>query len=192
MSTEELMLLNCGVGEDSWESLGHKEIQPVHPEGNHSWIFFGRNDADAETPILWPPNVKNWLIGKDSDVGKEWRQENKAIREDAMVGWHHWLDGHEFEQSSGVGDGQGSLMYCNPRGRKESDVTEQLNWTEPPSPCQFNQLCLYCTHSVSRYLSTSSMPRYSRVRQIQSLPSRSLWLSIIFLSGCLAPSGVNI
>ena len=89
--------LSCGVGEDSWESLDCKEIQPVHPKGNQPWIFIGRTDAGAETPILGPPDVKTWLIGKDPDAGKDWRQEKKGTTEDEMVGWHHRLDGHEFE-----------------------------------------------------------------------------------------------
>ena len=128
MSAEELMLLNCGVGEDSWESLGHKEIKPVYPKGNQSWIFIGRTDAEAETPILWAPDVKNWLIGKDPDAGKDWRKEVKGTTEDEMVGWHHWLNGHEFEQAQGVGDGQGSLVCCIPWVHKESNTTEQLNF----------------------------------------------------------------
>ena len=85
--------------------LDCKEIQPAHPKGNQSWIFIGRTDAEAETPMLWPPDVKNWLIGKDPDAGKDWRQEEKGTTEDKMVGWHHWLDAHEFEQAPGVGDG---------------------------------------------------------------------------------------
>jgi len=110
--------------------LDCKEIQPVHPKGNLSWIFIGRTDAEAETPVLWPPDVKNWHIGKDPDAGKDWRQE-KGMTEDKMVGWHHWLDRHEFEQALGVGDGQGSLVHCSLCGHKESsDTTEQLNWTE--------------------------------------------------------------
>ena len=124
------MLLNCGVGEDSWESLGLQEIQPVNPKGTQSWIFTGRTDAEAETPILWPPDVKNWLIWKDPDAGKDWRQEEKGTAEGETVGWHHWLDGYEFEQALGVGDGQGSLTCCSPRGHIESDMTEQLNWTD--------------------------------------------------------------
>ena len=124
------MLLNCGVGEDSWESLGLQEDQPVNPKGNQSWIFIGRTAAEAEIPIVWPPDVKNWLIGKDPDAGNDWRQEEKGTTEDEMVGWHHWLDGHEFEQALGAGDGQGSLACCSPWGYKESGVTEQLNWTE--------------------------------------------------------------
>ena len=98
--------------------LDSKDIQPVHPKGNQSWIFIGRTDAEAETPILWPPNVKNWLIGKDPDVRKDWRQEEKGMTEDEMFGWHHWLNGHEFEQGLGAGDGQGSLACCSPWGCK--------------------------------------------------------------------------
>jgi len=93
--------------------LDCKEIQPVHPKGNQSWIFIGRIDAEAEAPILWPPAVKNWLIWKDPDAGKDWRQEEKGSTEDEIVGWHHQLDGHEFEQALGVGDGQGSLACCS-------------------------------------------------------------------------------
>ena len=103
------MLLNSGIGEDSWESFDSKEIQPVHPKRNQSWIFIGRTDAEAEASILWPPDAKNWLIGKGPDVGKGWRQEKKGAREDEMVGWHHWLNGHEFEQAPGDGEGQGRL-----------------------------------------------------------------------------------
>ena len=110
--------------------LNCKEIHPVHPKGNQSWIFIGRTDAEAKTPILWPPDVKNWLIGKDSDAGNDWRWEEKGMTEDEMVGWHHWLDGHEFKQALGVSDGQGSLACCSPWGHKESDTTERLNWTE--------------------------------------------------------------
>ena len=111
-------------------SLDCKEIQPVHPRGNQSWIFIGRTDAQAETPILWPPDAKNWLIGKDPDAGKDRRQEETGITEDEMVGWHHWLDGHESEQAPGVGEGQESLVYCSPWGRKELDMIEQLNWAD--------------------------------------------------------------
>ena len=103
-------------------------IKPVHPKGNKSWIFIGRTDAQAETPILWPPDAKNWLTGKDPDAGKDWRQDEKGIIEDEMVGWHHRLNGHESEQAPGVGDGQGNLACCSPRGHKELDMTEQRNW----------------------------------------------------------------
>ena len=109
--------------------LDCREIQPVHPKGNQSWIVIERNDAEAEAPILWPPDVKNRLIGKDLDAGKDWRQE-KGTTEDEMVRWYHQLDGHEFDQSPGVGDGQGSLKCCSLWGRKLSGMTEWLNWTE--------------------------------------------------------------
>ena len=110
--------------------LDCKEIQPVYPKGNKSWIFIGRTDVEAETPILWPPHAKNWVIWKDPDAGKDWRREEKGTVEDEMVGWHHWLSGHEFEKAPRVGDGQGSLACCTPWGCEESDTTEQLNWTE--------------------------------------------------------------
>ena len=109
-------------------SLDCKEIKLVNPKRNQSWIVIGRTDAEAETPILWPHNVKNCLIGKDPDAGKDWRQEEKETTENEMVGWHHQLDGHEFEQALGVGDGQGNLVCYSPWGRKELDTTEQLNW----------------------------------------------------------------
>ena len=110
--------------------LDCKEIQPVHPKGNQSSIFIGRTDAKAEIPILWPPDAKNWLFEKAPDAGKDWRQEEKGTTDDEMVGWHHWLNGHEFEQALGIGEGQGSLAYCSLWGRKKSDMTEWLNWTE--------------------------------------------------------------
>ena len=110
--------------------LDCKEIQPVHFEGDQPWDFFGRNDAKAETPVLWPRYMKNWFIGKDSDAGRDWGQEKKGTTEDEMAGWHHWLDGRESEWTLGVGDGQGGLACCNSWGCKESDTTEWLNWTE--------------------------------------------------------------
>ena len=110
--------------------LDCKEIQPVHSKRDQSWVFFGRTDAKAETPIFWPPHVKSWLIGKDSDAGRVWGQEEKGTTEDAMAGWHHRLNGHEFGWTPGVGDGQGGLACCNSWGRKELDMTERLNWTE--------------------------------------------------------------
>ena len=119
------------VLEKTLESLlDLKEIKLVNPKGNQSWIFIGRTDAEAETPILWPPDAKNWLICKDPDAGKDWRQEEKGMTEYEMVGWHHWLDGRESEWTPGDGDGQGGLACCNSWGRKESDTTELLNWTE--------------------------------------------------------------
>ena len=107
--------------------LDWKEIQPVHPKGDQSWVFIGRTDGEAETPILLPPDVKNWLLRKDPDAGKDWRWEEKGTTEDEMVGWHHWLDGHEFKLAPGVGDGQGGLVCYSPWGHKESDTTGWLN-----------------------------------------------------------------
>ena len=109
--------------------LDCKDIQPIHSEGDQPWDFFGRNDAKAETPVLWPPHAKSWLIGKDSDAGSDWGQE-KGTTEDEMGGWHHWLDGHESDWTPGVGDGQGGLACCSAWGHKESDTTERLNGTE--------------------------------------------------------------
>ena len=104
-----------------------KEIQPAHTKGNQSWIIIGRTDAEAEALILWPPDAKNWLIGKDPDTGKDWGQEEKGMTEDEMVGWHHWLSGHEFEQVLENGEGQGSLACYSPWGLKRVRqwVTEQ-------------------------------------------------------------------
>jgi len=110
--------------------LDCKEIQPLYRRRNQSWIFTGRTDAKAETPIPWPPDVKNWLNGKYPDARKDWRQEEKGTTEDEMVGWHHWFDGHKFEQVLRVGNGQESLACCSPWGCRESDITDQLNWTE--------------------------------------------------------------
>ena len=109
--------------------LAYKEIQLFHSKGDQPWVFFGRTDAKAETPILWPPHVKSWLTGKVSDAGRDWGLEEKGTTEDELAGWHHWLGGCEFEWTLRVGDGQGGLAYCSSWGRKESDTTEQLNWT---------------------------------------------------------------
>ena len=115
--------------------LDSKEIKPVNPKGNQPWRFTERIDAEAEATILWPPDLKNWLIAKDPDAGKDWRQEEKGKTEDEMVGWYHWLDAHEFEQPPGVGDGQGSVACCSPWGCKESNMTEWLNWlTDAEAP----------------------------------------------------------
>ena len=105
-------------------------MQPVHSEGDQPWDFFGRNDAKAESPVLWPPHGKSWLIGKDSDAGRDWGQEEKGMTEDEMAGWHRWLDGLESEWTVGAGDGQGGLACCDSWGRKELDTTERLNWTQ--------------------------------------------------------------
>ena len=122
------MLLNCGVEKTLESPLDCKKSQPVYPKGNQSWIFIGKTDAEAETPIFWSPDVKNWLLGKDPDAGKDWRQEEKGTTEDEMVEWCHQLDRNEFEQTPGVGDGQESLARCSPWGHKELDMTEWLNW----------------------------------------------------------------
>ena len=114
--------------------LDCKEIQPVHSKGDQSWVFFGRNDAKTETPVLWPPHAKSWLIGKDSDAGRDWGQEEKGTTEDEMAGWHHRLDGHEFGWTPGVCDGQGGLACCDSWGCKESDTTDWLNWAELNEP----------------------------------------------------------
>ena len=117
-----------------------KEIWPVHPKGDQSWVFTGRTDVEAETPIFWPHDAKSWLIWKDPDVGKDWRQEEKVTTEDEMVGWHHRLNGHGFGWTPRVGDGQGVLACCGSWGRKESDTTEQLNWTE-----SYSKFLIYVT-----------------------------------------------
>ena len=108
--------------------LDCKEMKPVNPKGNQSWIFIERTDDEAEAPIFWPRDEKNWLVGKDPDAENDWRQEEKGSTEDEMVGWHHQLNGHEFEQAPGVGDGQGSLVCCSPWGHKESAWATELNW----------------------------------------------------------------
>ena len=130
LSAQELMLLNCGVGEDSWESLG-LQGDPTSPFWRRSALgFLCREWCWSWTPVFWPPHAKSWLIGKDSDAGRGWGQEEKGTTEDEMAGLHHRLDGREFEWTPGVGDGQGGLVYCDSWSRKESDTTERLNWTE--------------------------------------------------------------
>ena len=122
------------VLEKTLESPLHcKKIQSVHPKGNQSWVFIGRTDVEAETPILWPPDVKSWLTGKDSDAGKDWGQEEKGTTEDEMVGWHHQLNGHEFGWALGVGDGQQGLAWWGSLGsqRVGHDWSTELNWTAP-------------------------------------------------------------
>ena len=110
--------------------LDYQKIKSVNTKGNQSWTFIGRMDAEAETPILWPPDAKNWLIWKDPNAERDWMQEEKGTTENDRVGWHHWLDRHEFEQTPRVGDGLGSLVCCSLEGCKELDTTERLNWTE--------------------------------------------------------------
>ena len=149
LSAEELMLLNCDVGEDSWESLGLQGNLPDHSEGDQPWDFFGRNDAKAETPVLWPPHVKSWLIGKDSDAGRDWGQEEKGMAEDEMAGWHHWLDGRESERTPGVCDEQGGLACCDSWGRKESGMTEQLIWSDL-NIVSFEIFCFWRLHHLHK------------------------------------------
>ena len=110
--------------------LDCKMIQPVHPKGDQSWVFIGGTNVEAETPIPWPPHAKSWLTGKSPDAGRDWGQEEKGMTKDKMVGWRHWLNGHRFGWTLGVVDGQGGLASCSSWGRKESNTTEQLNWTE--------------------------------------------------------------
>ena len=135
--------------------LDCKEIQLVHPKENQSWIFIGR--ADAEAPILWPLDAKNWLRGKDPDAGKDWTQEEKGMTEDEMVGWHHRLNGHEFEQASGVGDGQGGLVCCSPWGCKELNTTERLNWTAVMLYAPFHVITYKSRGINSHFLSLVSL-----------------------------------
>ena len=118
-------------------SLDYKEIQTVHPKGDQSYMFIGKTNVEAETPKLWPPDMKSWLIWKGSDAGKDWGQEENRMTEDEMVGWHHRLNGHWFGWTPAVGDGQGGLACCGSWGRKESEKAEQLNWTELLSEIHF-------------------------------------------------------
>ena len=129
--------------------LDCKEIQPVHPKGNQSWILTGRTNAEAEAPILWPPGVKSWLTGEDPDPGKDWRREEKGTTENEMAGWHHRLNGHEFEWTSGIVDGRGGLACCRPWGCKESDMTQWLNWSKKKCEGLFS--------SLSRFLGLNCM-----------------------------------
>ena len=124
------MLLDC------------KEIQPVQCVGDQPWDFFGRNHAIAKTPVLWPPHAKSWLIGKDFDAGRDWGQEEKGMTEEEMTGWHHWLDGHESEWTLGDGGGQGGLVCCDWWGHKQSDMTEQLNWTDGQEYLRRNEVAI--------------------------------------------------
>ena len=141
-------------------SLNWKEIQPVHPKWDQSWVFIGRTDI-AEIPILWPPDVKSWLIWKNPDAGKDWRQQEKGTTENEMAGWHHRLNGHEFGWTPGVGDGQWGLACCNSWGLKESDTTEQVNWTE----------ALFSTRSCPlRSCSQTNWVSFSKESQEVTLP----------------------
>ena len=162
--------------------LDCKEIKPVHPKGNQSWIFTWRTDAEAEIPILWSPDAKNWLIGKDPDAGKDSGQEEKGTTEDEMVGWHHWLNGHEFEQALGVGDGQGSLAWCSPWGHKETQLSNwiELNCGTQMAPCSHispwgmcAQLCLTLWDPMDDNPPASPVHGISRARILE-------WIAISF------------
>ena len=168
--------------------LDCKEIQPVHPKGNQSWIFIARTDAEAETPILRPLDAKNWLIGKDADAGKDWRQEEKGTTKDEMVGWHHWLNGHESEQVPGVGDGQGNLARYSPWGRKELDATEQLNWTES-NPIGINYDEVAHTRSIVSLSVSNQLCTESLVMLIKSFYCDKESESCLVLSDSLQPHG---
>ena len=139
---------------------------------DQSWVFIGRTDVEAETPILWPPHVKSWLIRKDSDAGKDWRQE-KGTTEDEIVGWHHWLDGHEFEWTLGIGDGQGGLACCDSWGRKESDATEWLNRTDGGFIPSFSRNLHTVFHSgyinISTYIPTNSARGFPFLHTLSSI-----------------------
>ena len=124
---QRIYALNCGAGKDSWKSLGQQGDQTSQSKGNQSWIFIGRADAEAETPIFWSSDVNSWLIGKVPDAGKDWGQKEKMASEDEMAGWHHWWNGNELGQTLGDFEGQGGLACCSPWGRKEFDMTEWLN-----------------------------------------------------------------
>ena len=151
--------------------LDWKEIQPVHPKGNQVWVFIGRTDVEAETPILWPPDAKNWLIGRDTDAGNYWRQEEKGTTEDEMVGWHCRLDGHEFEQAPEVGDGQGSLACCSPWVAKS--WTRLSNWTEL-NPASNTALLGHRVQDLTNHLSLVSLFLFTSAWQMSNnLPSLS-------------------
>ena len=153
--------------------LDCKDINPVNSKGNQSWIFIGRTDAEAEAPILRPPDAKSQLIRKDPDSGKDWRQE-KGKTEDKMVGWHHWFDGHEFEEAPGDGEGQGNLVYFNPWGHKESDTTEWLKNNDLPKRGNWGSesLALVWGHRASQWPCWASYQAWVTART-ESLPCSS-------------------
>ena len=157
-------------------------MQPVHSEGDQPRDFFGKNDAKAETPVLWPPHAKSWLIGKDSDAGRDWRQEEKGTTEDEMAGGHHWLYGRESEWTPGVGDGQGGLVCCDSRGCKELDTTEWLNWTEGTTSAGF------CTSSHPYHLSS----KHNEFLEIEFKKGHSKKTIIVLLPHQSAPAYSSI
>ena len=152
------MLLNCGVGEDSWESLDCKEIQPVHPKRDQSWIFIGGTDVEAETPILWPPDSKSWLIWKDPDVGKDWWREEKGTTEDEMVGWHHLLSWTWVWVNSGIWwwTGRPGMLQSLVSQRVKHNWVTELNWDYTVHGIVYVQILEWVAFSFSR---GSSQPR---------------------------------
>ena len=171
--------LRTVVLEKTLESpLDCKEFKPVNPKGNQHWIFIGRADAEVEAPILWPPDAKSWLTRKDPDAGEDWRQEEKRAAEDEMVGWYQRLNGHEFAQTPGDGKAQGSLLCCNPWGRKESDMTERLN----NNKLKKKRATKNCHNSSPHKIHNEQLNHVAtRVLISPLLPSRSpKWLTWIF------------
>ena len=172
------MFSNCGAGEDSWDSLGNQGDLPVNPKGNQPWIFIERIDAEALALIVWPPDGKSWLIGKDPDARKDWEQEEKGETEDKIVGWHHQLDGNEFEQTPEDREGQGSLMCCSPWGHgvRHNWATEQ----QVSSECYLityihmyvwvAQLCLTFSYPMDCDLPDSSVHGIFQARYWSGLP----------------------
>ena len=151
LSAKKLMLFNLVLEKTLESPLYFKEIQPVHSKGDQSWVFFGRNNAETETPILRPPHANSWLIGKVSDSGRDWAQE-KGTTEDEIAGWHHRLNGHEFEQAPGVGNGHGSQACCSPRGCKESDTTEWLNNNDRKCASWISKVLTYLHINLPAYV----------------------------------------
>ena len=175
------MPLNCGVGEDSWVSLGQQGDQASQSYSKLTLNLIEGTDAEVEAPVLWPPDVKNWLIRKDPDCRQDWRQEVKGTKEDEMAGWHHWLDGHMFEQAPGASDGQGSLAHCSPCALKESDMTEQLNWTRLCTQAlQFNLFYVWLIFHIGKTVWSTWCGKF-----IHCLVCRSLiilWLNTLWRS----------
>ena len=159
------MLLNCGVEKTLESPLDCKEIQPVHPKGSQSWILTERTDSVAETPILWPPDAKSWLIGKDPDAGEDWRQEDKRMTDDKMVAWHHQLNGREFEQAPGDGEGQGSMANRRPWDHKGLDTNE---WPNRNNKAEFHCYLLlsYCR---VRFIILEDPPGGSAVKSLPAV-----------------------
>ena len=147
----ELQIMLFSYWRKKKSPLDSKEMKPVNPKGNQYWIFIGRTDAEAETPILWPPDAKRWLIWEDPDAGKDWGQVEKGMTEDEMVGWHHRLNGHEFGWTLGVGDGQGGLACCSSWGCKESDTTEPMTWPDLTGGNTWQQIEHYESRDLCRY-----------------------------------------